>query len=363
MSRTLHVDLKERGYDIRVGPEMPLLPLLQTLRSRSALIVSDSHVNPLYGQTCQTEIEKAGISCTRAVIEAGETSKSLETAASLYREAANAGLDRASVIIALGGGVVGDLAGFVAATYLRGIACIQIPTSLLAMVDSSVGGKTGINLPQGKNLVGAFHQPVGVLADIRTLATLPEREYRSGLAEIVKHGIIWDATYFEQLENGIEAIRKRDTAFLEDIVARSCEIKAQIVAVDERESGVRSILNFGHTLGHAIETNAGYGNLLHGEAVSLGMVYATALSVREKGLPPDSYARIVNLLEAVGLPTRFQGTVTQNDWPRIRAVMDSDKKTRAKIPRFVVIDNIGSVLYGHEVPENVLQEQFLELTH
>jgi 3-dehydroquinate synthase len=257
--------------------------------------------------------------------------------------------------VALGGGVIGDLAGFVAATYLRGIRFIQVPTTLLAMVDSSVGGKTAINLKEGKNLVGAFHQPIEVCADLGTLQTLPEREYAAGLAEVVKYGVIWDATFFGRIESGAGAILKRDSALLEEVIARCCEIKAEIVRVDEMETGVRAILNFGHTLGHALEQTAGYGRWRHGEAVAIGMVYAAELSAMEKGFRRDDSLRIRQLLHSLGLPTGPEKTVA---WKDLRHAMTADKKSRDQAPRFVLAEKMGAAVYGCEVQESALEKAF-----
>ncbi|MBA4389026.1 MAG: 3-dehydroquinate synthase, partial [Verrucomicrobia bacterium] len=232
----VHVELGDRSYDISIGEKMPIGTTLATERGLKALIISDSNVDPVYGKECESALEASGFITSRAVVPAGEASKDLKTVGLLYEQAIASGLDRSSVIVALGGGVVGDLAGFVAATFLRGVRLIQVPTSLLAMVDSSVGGKTGVNLPQGKNLVGAFYQPVEVVADMNRLGSLPEREYRSGLAEVIKYGVIWDAGLFRALEENVAGLICRDLEFLKAAVARCCEIKAEIVGMDEKES-------------------------------------------------------------------------------------------------------------------------------
>jgi 3-dehydroquinate synthase len=270
-----------------------------------------------------------------------------------------AGLDRRGVVVALGGGVVGDLAGFLAATWLRGVRLVQAPTTLLAMVDSSVGGKTGINLPQGKNLVGAFYQPVEVDIDLRTLATLPEREYRSGLAEVVKYGVIRDAGLFADLEAGADRLMARDVTLLADIVARCCRIKADVVAGDETESGPRAILNFGHTLGHALETVRGYGTWAHGEAVAAGMAYAGEVSIRRCGFPSDDNRRLRRLLERLGLPVDWRaGGDTATDWAAMHAAMARDKKTQAGVVRFVLARRIGEAAFGCEVGADMLEDAF-----
>jgi 3-dehydroquinate synthase len=355
MARTVEVKLGERSYPIRIGTCLPPPAALELARGMRVMIVSDSTVDPLYGPACQAQVEAQGCGVVRETVPAGETSKDWEWAAHLHARAAAARLDRASTIIALGGGVVGDLAGFVAATYLRGVRLVQLPTTLLAMVDSSVGGKTGINLPQGKNLVGAFYQPVEVVADLATLGTLPEREYLSGLAEVVKYGVIWDAVFFAELEREAERLLRRDPECLEKIVARCCEIKADVVAVDEREGGLRAILNFGHTLAHALELADGYGRWLHGEAVAIGMHFAALLSVLHQGLPATEAARIVALLRRLGLPAG-PAAGTHTDWAQVRAAMGTDKKSVAGQVRLVLAHKLGAAVTGCAIPEESLAE-------
>ncbi|MEI7437570.1 MAG: 3-dehydroquinate synthase [bacterium] len=352
MSKIVQVKLGERTYPIWIGRESAPLPDGLGAPGSRILIVSDTNVDPLYGALWQARLEQAGFVVSRAVVPAGEKSKDMATTALLYHQALTAGLDRGATIMALGGGVVGDLAGYVAATFLRGIRLVQAPTSLLAMVDSSVGGKTGINLPEGKNLVGAFHQPVAVIADLATLLTLPKREYLSGLAEVVKYGVIWDAVLFHKLENHVAELQAGDPELLEAVVARCCAIKADVVALDERESGPRAVLNFGHTLAHAIETTVGYGTWLHGEAVAMGMVYAARLSARVLGLPEVDAGRVTRLLEQLGLPARFP----DGDWAALRAVMIADKKSVRQMPRFVLVKKLGEAEIGCEVPDPVLEE-------
>jgi 3-dehydroquinate synthase len=304
-------------------------------------------------------LERRGAEARMEIVPAGEASKSLDNVRLLCEKALDHGLDRSSAIAAVGGGMVGDLAGFAAAVFLRGVRLLQVPTTLLAMVDSSVGGKTAVNLPRGKNLVGAFHQPVEVTADLDALASLPRREYVSGLAEAVKAGVIWDAVLFRKFEENVEGISARDPALLEQVVARCCQIKAEVVTLDEREGGVRSVLNFGHTMGHAIEAVSGYGTLLHGEAVSLGMVYAARVSEKVKGLPAGQAARLTGLLEKMGLPVRLAGGLA-GAWPALREAMAADKKTRRRTPRLVLAQDLGSVVYGCEVAEDALEEAFRE---
>jgi 3-dehydroquinate synthase len=358
MSTTVQVELGDRSYPITIGRDLPVGCALAGTDARTAMIVSDTNVDPLHGENCAARLRDSGIDpVARAVVPAGESSKSSDQLSRLYARAVEANLDRTSCIVALGGGVVGDLAGYLASTYLRGIRLLQVPTSLLAMVDSSVGGKTGINLPQGKNLVGTFYQPAEVTADLSALATLPEREYVSGLAEVVKYGIIRDREFFDFLAADTDTLLQRDEELLEKVIARCCEIKAAVVAEDERESGLRAILNFGHTLAHALETASGYDTLLHGEAVSIGMVYGARLSVKQQGMPAAERNAIIDLLRKLGLPVEITpGT----SWDRIRAVMISDKKTRDLTLRFVLARSIGSATINCEVGENTLAETFGE---
>ncbi len=273
--RTVDVPLGQRSYPIFIGEG--ILSDLGRHCSRLELgrrcaVVSDSHVAQRYGRTAIASLKRAGFDAVLLTVPPGETSKSLKVVERCYDQLARHRLERKSFIVALGGGVVGDLAGFVAATYLRGIPFVQAPTSLLAQVDSSVGGKVGVNLKAGKNLVGAFHQPRFVLCDLAALATLSTREFRAGLAEVIKYGIIYDAALFAQLERDLPLLLKRDPDVLAGVVARCCQIKAEVVQQDETETGLRAILNFGHTIGHAIEAISGYGKFLHGEAISIGQV-------------------------------------------------------------------------------------------
>jgi len=353
------VSVGERSYDIQIGKSLAA-GLTTTGDGRRALVISDSNVDPLYGDACCAALEAKGFLPARAVVPAGEATKDLDVARRLYDKCIESGLDRSSYVVALGGGVVGDLAGFVAATFLRGVRMIQIPTTVLSMVDSSVGGKTGVNLPEGKNLIGAFFQPVEVIEDLSLLRTLARREYLSGLAEVVKYGVIWDAALFSLLENNVTELIVGDDALLEDVVARCCEIKAEIVAMDERESGVRATLNFGHTLGHAFENVCGYGKWLHGEAVSAGMVFAAGLSVKVKGFPPEERDRLVGLLDSLGLPVRKSVFHPVPAWPAIAETILADKKSLDGVPRFVLAERMGSVIFNCEVREDMLMETYSE---
>lgn len=355
MATTIQVKLAERSYPIYIGRGLSFVSTLGDKPNGRAIIISDSNVDSLHGAAVCRQLEARGFACVRAVVPAGEDTKSLKWVESLYGQAAAAGLDRNSLVIALGGGMVGDLAGFVAATYLRGVRFVQVPTSLLALVDSSVGGKTGVNLAQGKNLVGAFHQPIEVDADLDLLKTLPQREYVSGLAEVIKYGVIWDAAFFHLLEKHAVDLLNRDPALLESTIARCCEIKAEVVAMDERELGPRAILNYGHTLGHALEKVGGYGRWLHGEAVAIGIHYAAHLSAKVEGFALSDASRVSKLLEALGLPIR-PGNGAGLAWVTLREAMQSDKKTLKNRPRFVLSRKLGAAVVGCEVEDPLLEE-------
>lgn len=349
------VDLGPRSYPIRIGSgALNDLPALcrNYIPGARLFVISDETVDALYGERIAALLRESGFEVARARVPPGEESKSIEWFGRLCEEAAEARIDRRSAVVALGGGVIGDLAGFVAAAFLRGVALVQLPTTLLAMVDSAVGGKTGVNLPQGKNLVGAFHQPSFVICDLDVLDTLPPREFRAGLAEVIKYGVIRDAELFAYLEESMDAILRRDPEALANIVARSCEIKAAVVGADERESGERAILNFGHTLGHAVEQATGYGEYLHGEAIAIGMVFAARLSARVRELPTAAVERLKRLIERAGLPT----AAPDLEWPALRRAMAVDKKGSGGVPKFVLADAIGQVTYGVAVAEEVLEE-------
>ncbi len=321
-------------------------------RAGKAFVVSDRHVEPTHAATVVASLEASGWTCRHAVIEPGEASKSLDVVSRLYDGLVDLNADRHTVVVAVGGGVVGDAAGFVAATYARGVPFLQVPTSLLAHVDSSVGGKVGINHPKAKNLIGAFHQPIGVLIDTATLTTLPDREYRSGLAEVVKYGVILDAPFFEWLEANVAGLNARAADALTYVIARSCRLKADIVEQDEHEeTGARAVLNYGHTFAHAYEALCGYGRLLHGEAVAVGMLHASRLAERLGRIDAAATARQKRLLEALGLPTRLpegESLSTDDVIDRMRL----DKKSRAGKLRFVLPSRIGEVELVGDVPES-----------
>lgn len=317
-----------------------------------ALIVTDTNVESTHAATVQGSLARSGWRCEVEVLPAGEPSKSLNVLTRVYDRLIGMQADRRTVIVAVGGGVVGDAAGFVAATYARGLPFVQVPTTLLSAVDSSVGGKTGVNHPLAKNMIGAFYQPIGVFIDTATLETLPEREFRSGLAEVVKYGVILDAEFLTYLEHHVDAINSRQPDAIRHLIARSCQLKAFVVEQDEFEvSGLRAVLNYGHTFAHAFEALCGYGQLLHGEAVAIGMVHASRLAERRGLVGGDCTARQVALLKALRLPTALpEGIQLSND--AILARMRLDKKTVSGSLRFVLPTRIGEVKTFGDIPES-----------
>lgn len=354
--KTVPVSLGERSYRIQIGGG--LLPRLGPECARLKLgtrcaVITDSNVGPLYGKAALGSLREAGFDPLLITLPAGEQAKHLRHVQACYDQLAAQRLERRSFVVALGGGVVGDLAGFVAATYLRGVAFVQVPTSLLAQVDSSVGGKVGVNLKAGKNLVGAFHQPRLVLCDLDTLGTLPDRELRAGLAEVIKYGIIFDAPFFRRLERDLEKLLALDAKTLAAVVARCCQIKAEVVAQDETEGGLRAILNFGHTVGHAIEAISGYGKYLHGEAISIGQVAAARLSAALKELPSRDLERIRTIFERAGLPVRIRLSASQRE--RLLAAMRLDKKVTSGEVRFVLAESMGRVVWGQPAPLDLIE--------
>jgi 3-dehydroquinate synthase len=336
--RLVPVDLAGHPYDIHIGPGLlgRLGEFVARLRPSRFLIVTDPRVGALYAARAQAALR--GVAPTTTFeLAGGETGKDMRAVEAVLDALLGAGADRKSVVIALGGGVVGDIAGFAAAIFMRGIRFVQVPTTLLAQVDSSVGGKTGVNHPRGKNLIGAFHQPEMVIADTETLRTLPPRELSAGLAEVLKHGLLADAGYFEQISGDLSRLLACDEKALAAAIARSCEIKASIVARDEKESGERALLNLGHTFGHAIEALTGYERWLHGEAVGCGLCLAADLSQRLGLIERADVGRIEHTVAAAGLPTRIEGL------SRAAALesMLGDKKAEAGEIRFVVLERIG----------------------
>jgi 3-dehydroquinate synthase len=350
--QTLSVALGERSYPIHIGSDLLGRAdlIVPVLARNSVAVVSNTTVAPLFMERLAGALARAGVEVVRIVVPDGEDHKDWRTLNAVFDALLEKRCGRDTTLVALGGGVIGDLAGFAAATYQRGVQYVQVPTTLLAQVDSSVGGKTAINHPLGKNMIGAFHQPRLVLADTDTLKTLPERELRSGLAEVIKHGLVRDAAFFTWLEGNIERLLARDVDALEHAVLRSVSIKAEIVAQDEREGGLRRVLNFGHTFGHAIETGLGYGAWLHGEAVAAGMAMAADLS-RQLGYLSDADAqRIRSLLQRTGLPTAAKGIPPA----RMQQLMSVDKKVKQGRIHFVLLERLGAAMLRDDVPSAAL---------
>ncbi len=351
--KTLYVELGDRRYPIYIGPGLLGRPelLRPHIPGRQVLVVSNTTVAPLYlERTCAA---LTGLRHEAVILPDGEQYKTLAVLDEVFTALLRHRFDRNCTIVALGGGVVGDMAGFAAACYQRGVHFIQIPTTLLAQVDSSVGGKTGVNHPLGKNMIGAFYQPRCVLADTDTLATLPDRELSAGLAEVIKYGLIRDLPFLEWLEAHLEALLAREAGALSEAIERSCRNKAEIVAADEREAGERALLNFGHTFGHAIETGAGYGVWLHGEAVAAGMALAADLSARLGWLSGEQVGRILALLERAHLPLVPPPDLTADDFLRLMAV---DKKVQDGRLRLILLRGLGQGIIADDVDPIRLRE-------
>ena len=348
MTRRVDVQLRERSYPILIGDGLlGMVADLAGARSGSSVaIVTNPTVGQLYAAVVRKSFESRGCKVTSISVPDGETHKTVDTWASIHDRLLAAKLDRKSVVVALGGGVVGDLAGFAAATYQRGIDMIQIPTTLLAQVDSSVGGKTGVNHPRGKNMIGAFHQPRVVVIDTSTLSSLPDREFRAGIAEVIKYGLIRDRVFFEWLETNALALLEREPSALAHAIEISCRHKADVVANDETEQGERALLNLGHTFGHAIEAGLGYGEWLHGEAVAAGTVLAARLSARVGWLEQQEVSRIEALFETSGLPTEAPSLGPN----RYLELMSLDKKTVDGKLRLILLKSIGKAVITAEAP-------------
>ena len=346
--RTITVDLADRSYPIVIGRSLldGNYDLAEHLPGSDCLIVSNENVGPLYLKRLEQNLP--GCNVEAMLLPDGEAWKTLESAAAILDRLVELKARRDTTVMALGGGVVGDIAGFAAACYMRGVAFVQVPTTLLAQVDSSVGGKTGVNHAGGKNLIGAFHQPRLVLVDTDTLTTLPEREFRAGLAEVIKHGAIADAGFFAWLEQNIRELLAKDPDTLAHAIGRSCEIKASVVAEDETEQGRRALLNFGHTFAHAIENSLGYGEWLHGEAVAAGMVMAADLSDMDQ----RDRDRLQLLLDAAGLPVAPPPLSSD----RLRAAMQLDKKARTGQLRFVLLDRLGNARLSSDISDVRLRD-------
>ena len=361
-SEQIQVALGSRSYPIfigtglldQVGERLRQLQPVQKLASR-AFVVTDSRVAELYLSRATASLRQAEFTVTAIQIPEGEQHKNLAWLALLYDRLIEAQIERSSPIVALGGGVIGDLAGFAAATVLRGVPFVQVPTTLLAQVDASIGGKTGINHPAGKNLIGAFHQPRLVLIDIETLRTLAKREYLAGLAEVVKYAVILDPDLFALLEKNVAAVVRQDVELLTEIVSTCCRLKAMVVEEDERESDTRAILNFGHTVGHAVETLTEYRKFLHGEAVAVGMACAARLSRQCGLLPAAEEERIVALLKAVGLPTQVPSNLASE---QIALTIAADKKAAGGKIKFVCVEKIGRTRFQPLSPAEIAEGTF-----
>ncbi|MFM7171002.1 MAG: 3-dehydroquinate synthase [Cyanobium sp.] len=363
--RVLQVALPHDPYPIVISPG-GLQRLGQWVTTHAVrpgsrvLLVSNPVVHLHYGPQAERSLREAGLEVHTLVIEAGEEQKTLSTVATIHDAAHQHRLERSSLMVALGGGVVGDMVGFAAATWLRGVAVVQVPTTLLAMVDAAIGGKTGVNHPGGKNLIGAFHQPKAVLIDPEVLSTLPEKEFRAGMAEVIKYGVIGDRELFEALEiqavndpsRGLASLAAVGPALLQDILERSAAAKAKVVAADEREGGLRAVLNYGHTLGHVVETLTGYTTYLHGEAVGLGMLMAGTIARRMALWDADEEARQRALVAAAGLPLQLPPL----DPEAVLLTLQSDKKVRQGLVRFVLPTAIGQVVIRDDVDEGTILE-------
>jgi len=355
----LNVALGERSYPIFIGSNLLDQPQLITdyIQGSSAVIVSNTTVAPLYLSRVETALNSRNIRYDSVILEDGEQYKTLQAVEQIIDTLIENRHDRKTTLIALGGGVVGDITGFAAAIYQRGVNFIQLPTTLLSQVDSSVGGKTGVNHPQGKNMIGAFYQPQCVVIDTGTLETLPDRELSAGMAEVIKYGLIHDAEFFSWLESNIEALMQRNDELLSQAILVSCRTKADVVAIDEKESGIRAILNLGHTFGHAIESAMGYGNWLHGEAVATGMVMATDLSVRHQWISPEIKQRTIELLLKASLPVKSPDEMSSQQFMDYMAI---DKKVDRGIIKFVLLEKLGKALVTDEYKTDLLQQTLKE---
>ena len=357
--QSVTIPLGERSYQVLIGPTLvrQAASWAGLPRADTALVVTNDVVGPLHAAAVEAALQPLYHRVLRVTLPDGEAHKDWQTLQLIFDALLSQGCDRRTVLVAVGGGVIGDMTGFAAACYMRGVPFVQVPTTLLAQVDSSVGGKTAVNHPLGKNMVGAFYQPVRVLCDLDLLRTLPAREVSAGLAEVIKYGPIADAVFFEWLEQSIDGLRAGDPALLAQAVKRSCEIKAQVVGADERESGLRAILNFGHTFGHAIEAGLGFGVWLHGEAVGTGMVMAADLSARLGLIDSTLVRRIERLVERAGLPIRGPAWPAQDYLAHMRL----DKKAEAGEIRFVLINRLGEAVV-RPVPDALVVQSLAATT-
>ena len=357
------VSLPQHSYQIKIseGNISQLGDQLKQLKlGTKVLVVSNPEIFDHYGQICIDSLENSGFEVYSHLIPAGESNKNLQSITKIYDSALAHHLERSSTLVALGGGVIGDMTGFTAATWLRGINFVQVPTSLLAMVDASVGGKTGVNHPQGKNLIGAFYQPKLVLIDSSVLKTLPPREFRAGMAEVIKYGVIWDPELFSQLENAtnITSFDEIDPQLLNTILVRSCQAKADVVAQDEKETGIRAILNYGHTIGHAIESLTDYKQYVHGEAIALGMIAAGEIAI-QMGLWRETNGNRQNkLISKVGLPTKIDAPLKVKE---VLEALKNDKKVKSGKIRFILPTKIGSVKITDKISSEVIKESIMQL--
>jgi len=351
--KTLTVNLNERSYPIHIGQNLLGQDRLLAphINGSQVLLVSNETVAPLYLEKTRSAL--GAWQCETVILPDGEKYKTLDTVNLIFDALLQHRFDRQCTLIALGGGVVGDITGFAAACYQRGVNFIQIPTTLLAQVDSSVGGKTGVNHPLGKNMIGAFHQPQCVLIDINTLDTLDDQQLSAGLAEVIKYGLIQDEDFFVWLENNINKLLLRDAGMLTHAIERSCQIKADIVAADEKENGRRALLNLGHTFGHAIEAGMGYGTWLHGEAVGIGMLMAADLSHRQNNFSQSGLERTQALLETARLPVKIPAEMNANRFLELMAV---DKKVQAGVIRLVLLNHIGASYVSDDYESRLLQD-------
>ncbi len=349
--KTLNLDLGERSYPIVIGPEAWNNPSLkQLIDGRKTLVISNETVAPLYMNALLSQLDE---NTDQLILQDGERFKTLDTLKLIYDKLLDSQFDRSSVLVALGGGVIGDMVGFAAATYQRGIDFVQIPTTLLAQVDSSVGGKTAVNHPLGKNMIGAFYQPKGVFIDPQSLTTLPDREFSAGMAEVIKYGLIKNLGFFEWLEKNIDKLMDRDPDSLVQAISISCQTKAEIVAADEREKGQRALLNLGHTFGHAIESAQNYKEWLHGEAVGAGMAMATRMSHSLGWLSLQDVQRVENLLIKARLPVRAPDNIAAS---RLRDLMSHDKKVERGQLRLILLEQIGQAQIYADFDEQQLLE-------
>ncbi|NEP87803.1 MAG: 3-dehydroquinate synthase [Okeania sp. SIO2C2] len=354
---SITVKLPSKSYEIAIAPGNldQLGQKMQPLHLvKKVLLVSNPEIFGHYGSRAIASLQQAGFDVSHCTLPAGEQYKNFQTLNNIYDAALAHRMERSSTMVALGGGVVGDMTGFAAATWLRGLNVVQVPTSLLAMVDAAIGGKTGVNHPQGKNLIGAFHQPRLVLIDPEVLKTLPVREFRGGMAEVIKYGTIWDAELFAKMENSqeLDEINHLTPGLLEEILIRSCQSKADVVEKDEKESGLRAILNYGHTIGHAVESLTGYTMVTHGEAVAIGMVAASRLAVELGMWDEQSDRRQLALIEKAALPTRLPSGL---DIEEILISLQTDKKVKAGKVRFVLPTGVGMVKITDQVSADVLR--------